>query len=80
MRVILKIVEQQKVHTGKKSVDRVLPTHELRARQRRKQTVPHFSLEPQPQAPEPKAEAHNGADIHVLDNFYSQFPPQTKLR
>ena len=54
-------------------VNRVLPTHELSARQRRKKAV-HLNPEPKPEAPRAKAGIEKATDSHSLDSFFSQFP------
>ena len=59
-------------------VNRVLPTHELNSRRRRKRLPPSQSADPKPQGPRPATRA--GSDSHALGSFFSQFPPQTPLR
>ena len=68
--------QEQAVHTGRKAVDRVLPTHELRARQRRKQAV-HLKSEPKPEQPRSQDAARKASEPGKLESFFSQFPPRT---
>ena len=62
----------------KPGVNRVLPTHELNGRRRRKGLPPSQSPEPKPQGPKPAA--RRGVDPNALGSFFSQFPPQAPLR
>lgn len=68
--------KKQAVHTGQKAVDRVLPTHELRARQQRKHAV-RLKPETTPENPRSEAAARKATEPGKLENFFSQFPPQT---
>ena len=71
---------QAVVNTGKKAVDRVLPTHELRARQRRKQqTLARTGTEPTPQAHPFKPGQNKTTTVPVLGSFFDQFPAQAPL-
>ena len=73
---------ENKTHSAKLAnapVNRILPTHELSARQRRKRAV-HLNPEPKPEAPRSKAQVDKATDSRSLESFFSQFPPQTPLR
>ena len=57
----------------KSTVNRILPTHELSARQRRKKAV-RLNPETKPEAPR-----SNPASTELSEDFFSQFPPQAPL-